>query len=130
MNRKMTDFALAAKCGLRGAMGLMNFVLLSAAVALPAKKPSRSSRLVRANPVKPAPVSHRNSRRVRPENCRLVVIEKLRGSHGSCITPSPPEYRGRELGRGGLLFMKAKTPSPPSPLPRSTGSEGGKSVTN
>src|SRR4051794_10200353 len=69
MNRKMTCFAFAAKCGSLGASGLVKLVgateaeLLSAPYACLAKKPSCSSMPVRARPVKPAPISQRNWRR-------------------------------------------------------------------
>src|SRR6516165_7147370 len=42
--------------------------------------------------------------------------------------PSPPEYRGRGVGGegAGLRFAKRQPPSPPAPLPLSTGGEGRK----
>src|SRR5205807_7860751 len=67
--RKITLLALAGSCGFLGASGLRNGVLASAALAWLEKKPSWESRPVNARPVKPAPVSQRNSRRVRRQNC-------------------------------------------------------------
>src|SRR5688572_17522829 len=79
----MTLFALPSKCGFFGASGFRNGVAPSAAAACCAKKPS-SSRPARARPVKPAPASHRNCRRVRPQggpvnlrSCLLIVISSV-----------------------------------------------------
>ena len=62
LRSSMTLFALAAKCGGLGASGLAGRD--SAAAARP-KKLSADSRPASATPVKPAPASQRNSRRVR-----------------------------------------------------------------
>src|SRR5947209_4190350 len=70
MNRKMTLFALGWNMGRFGASGLTNLLTPSAATASRAKKPSADSRPVRATEVKPPPASHKNSRRVRPQNWR------------------------------------------------------------
>src|SRR6516165_4068856 len=67
MNRKITLLALAGRGDFFGASGLPNFVTPSAATACLAKKLSSDKRPVRASPVKPAPASQRNSRRVRPQ---------------------------------------------------------------
>src|SRR5437867_6759106 len=72
MNRKITARAFGAKCGRRGASGFV-YVPAPEAAARPSKKPSAESRPVRARPVKPAPVSQRNSRRVRPQNWRVIA---------------------------------------------------------
>src|SRR5256885_13243932 len=68
---KMTLFALAGPIGFLGARGLTNF---SPAVAR-LKNPSADRRPVRATEPKPAPTSQRNSRRVRPQNCRPVMTK-------------------------------------------------------
>src|SRR5438067_1921786 len=65
MYRKITLRALGRKWGFRGASGLADGPAAVAAFARAAKNPSRSSRPARARPVKPAPASQRNSRRVR-----------------------------------------------------------------
>src|SRR5215468_4871326 len=89
----MTLFALGAKCGFLGASGLTNFVTPSAAAACEAKKRS-SSRPARATPVKPAPASQKNSRRVRPQ--------KLRGVCAIVVSPSILLPRGKPvLSPGG-----------------------------
>src|SRR6266581_9567269 len=62
----MTLFAFAGSGGFFGASGLVHFVSPSAAHACCAKKPS-SSIPASATPTNPAPISHRNSRRVRPQ---------------------------------------------------------------
>src|SRR5262245_29688243 len=67
---KMTLFALGVKCGFLGAMGLTNV----GAAAARLKKPSADSSPVRARPVNPPPVCHRNSRRVRRQNCRSFIV--------------------------------------------------------
>src|SRR5262245_47477364 len=72
MNRKMTLLAFAAKCGFFGASGLTNAAGRGGAAARAAKNPSSSSP-ARATPVKPAPASQRNSRRVRPQKSRLAL---------------------------------------------------------
>src|SRR5258708_39336648 len=87
MNRKTTLFALGPKCGGRGASGLATDCGLtdSCAATLP-KKPSSESSAASATPVKPAPASQRNSRRVRPQklpcgmrifNLPLIKIHEL-----------------------------------------------------
>src|SRR5262245_53320304 len=68
MNRKITLFALAARGGALGAIGLTNGDVPSAATACRARNPSAPSRPVSATPPKPPPISHKNSRRVRPQN--------------------------------------------------------------
>src|SRR6516165_7273760 len=70
MNRKITLLALAGRGDFFGASGLPNFVTPSAATACLAKKLSSDRRPVRASPVKPAPASQRNSRRVLPQKER------------------------------------------------------------
>src|SRR5207244_1798933 len=81
MNRKITLRAFGSKCGGRGASGLMKRAgRVSARAWL--KKPSADSRPVRATAPKPAPVSQRNSRRVRPQNWRGIV-------KAPCISPLP-----------------------------------------
>src|SRR5947209_18320448 len=80
MNRKITLRALGVKWGGRGASGLTKRVGVAAAARL--KKPSADSRPVRATAPKPAPVSQRNSRRVRPQNWRGIV-------KAPCISPLP-----------------------------------------
>src|SRR5579862_1622929 len=70
----MTLFAFAGKCGFFGASGLLNRAGPSAAEADAPAKPSAASRAVSARPVKPAPASHRNSRRVRPQNSPFLLI--------------------------------------------------------
>src|SRR5581483_8284440 len=64
MKRKMTLLALAGKCGRRGASG---FGEEAGALADTWAKKASSSRPASARPVKPAPASQRNSRRVRPQ---------------------------------------------------------------
>jgi hypothetical protein len=64
MNRKMTLFALAVRNGGRGVSGLADKV---APLAAGAKKPSAPSSDVSAAAPNPQPVSHKNSRRVRPQ---------------------------------------------------------------
>src|SRR4051794_4677488 len=68
MKRKMTLFALPGKCVGFGASGLAG-----AAAARPPKKPSCERSPVSARPVKPAPASQRNSRRVRRQNWRALM---------------------------------------------------------
>src|SRR5262245_33370188 len=70
---KMTLFAFGAWCGFFGASGLTYFVTPSAATACLAKKPP-SSNPASASPVKPAPASQRNSRRVRPQKSRMTRL--------------------------------------------------------
>src|SRR5689334_13775283 len=75
---KMTDLALGGKCGFLGASGLRNG---SAAAARP-KNPSAESRPVSATAPKPAPVSQRNSRRVRRQNWQASFM----------VTPLHPSF--------------------------------------
>src|SRR5437762_818019 len=74
MNRKMTFFAFGVKCGCRGANGL---AVIVGVVGSAAKKPSCDKRAVSATPVKPAPASQRNSRRVRRQKV-FVGFESMR----------------------------------------------------
>src|SRR3954465_3726914 len=74
MKRKMTLFALPGKCEGLGASGLM-YGAVSAAAADFLKKPSPESKPVKAVPVNPAPVSHRNWRRVLPQKQFLVELD-------------------------------------------------------
>src|SRR5438094_440016 len=74
---KMTLLALAGVIGFLGASGLTNFSPAAARL----KKPSADSNPERATDPKPAPTSQRNSRRVRPQNCRPNM--------------EPPRYGGR-----------------------------------
>src|SRR4051794_33604837 len=87
MNRKMTDFALAGKCGFLGAIGLRKALLAVVASALLSKKPSAASSPVRPRPVKPAPVSQRNSRRVRPQK-EVGVMGVVLGIDSFHINPT------------------------------------------
>src|SRR5260370_13703865 len=73
----MTLWALAGGGGFLGARGLRSLPPLSAARA---KKPSPRTPLS-ATPPKPPPISHRNSRRVRPQNWR--------GERAESVMPSP-----------------------------------------
>src|SRR5438132_1659445 len=68
---KMTLLALAGRGGFFGASGLRNLPPVSAARAKKASPSSPAS----ATPPKPPPSSHRNSRRVRPQNWRAEVVE-------------------------------------------------------
>src|SRR5436305_11279029 len=63
---RLTLLAWAGRISCLGASGLTNF---SAALAR-VKNPSAESSPVRATEPKPPPTSQRNSRRVRPQNCR------------------------------------------------------------
>src|SRR5262245_66569761 len=71
---KMHAFAFGVKCGFFGASGLRNFVCTSPAAARAGKRPSFDSIAVSATEAKPQPDSQRNSRRVRPQNCRAMLI--------------------------------------------------------
>src|SRR5688572_13848132 len=73
MNRKMTAFALAGNIGFLGAIGLVNFVATFGASGALASSRSLWSNPVRPSAPNPAPVSHRNSRRVRRQNWRSVL---------------------------------------------------------
>src|SRR5438132_7845306 len=68
MNRKITARALAVTCGFFGAMGLAKRLCPSVAIACRARKPSPESMAVSATEANPPPASHKNSRRVRPQN--------------------------------------------------------------
>src|SRR5438105_4508755 len=72
MNRKMHDFALAAKCGDLGASG--EALRFGSAAARDPKKPSPASRNVIAVEIKPPPISHKNSLRLRPQGVVAIVI--------------------------------------------------------
>src|SRR5712691_8193403 len=69
----MTLLALAGSGGFLAASGLRNLPPLSAARA---KKPSPRTPLSATAP-KPPPISHRNSRRVRPQNWRGECAEPV-----------------------------------------------------
>src|SRR5690348_12204792 len=74
---KITDLAFAGNIGGFGAIGLANFLMalwVPSAADARLKNPSRSSSPVRASPANPPPASHRNSRRVRPQNWRERVL--------------------------------------------------------
>src|SRR6185436_19853404 len=66
---KMTHLALAGRIGFFGANGLTNFSPAAARL----KNPSADNSPVRATDPNPAPTSQRNSRRVRPQNCRPII---------------------------------------------------------
>src|SRR5436190_16025921 len=66
---KMTLLALAGRIGFLGASGLTNFSPAAARL----KNPSAERSPVRATDPNPAPTSQRNSRRVRPQNCRPII---------------------------------------------------------
>src|SRR5262245_29318495 len=69
MNRKMTALALAGNIGFLGAIGLTNLVAsLGASAGPPASAGSLWNNPARPSAPNPAPVSHRNSRRVRRQN--------------------------------------------------------------
>src|SRR5947207_1391099 len=72
MKRKMHDLARAGKCAGRGCNGLSFGV---AAEACRVKKPSPSSKPVRARPVKPAPICQRNSRREPAQRDEFAGVE-------------------------------------------------------
>jgi hypothetical protein len=80
MNRKMTLFALA---GSPGDFGMSGLAAVVDAAAVRAKKPSSDKNEVSAAAPNPQPVSHRNSRRVRPQKSRTGFLEGMMGSDES-----------------------------------------------
>src|SRR5262245_25316663 len=92
MNRKMHALAFGSKCGFFGASGLTKAVFV-AALACPGKNPSADSSPARAAEVNPAPVSHRNSRRVRPQNWLALVSRIALASDGFVVRLPPARDR-------------------------------------
>src|SRR5262249_37091425 len=99
MNRKMTLFALGAKCGGRGASGFADGAVWLACAGL-SKKPSCDKSAVSATPVKPAPASQRNSRRVR----RQKVLAGLESFISVPIHRHPARVSYDRLGHSIGLF--------------------------
>src|SRR5579883_1105730 len=101
MNRKMTLLALAGSIGGLGASGLTNAA--GAAVARLPKNPSADNRPVSAAAPKPAPVSHRNSRRVRRQNWRAgsgcVMAGRSSAASGGKLTYQCVDAGGGFQGR-------------------------------
>jgi hypothetical protein len=75
MNRKMTLLALAGSLGDLEASGLLPCG--SEAAAARGRNPSLVSSDVNAAAPKPQPVSQRNSRLVRPQKLRCVLLEVM-----------------------------------------------------
>src|SRR5882762_6097898 len=103
MNRKITDFAFGAKWGGRGASGLAPTWVWALA-----KKPSCDRRPVSAKPVKPAPTSQRNSRRVRPQKLFMDNYPRLFAEPGTFLGrrlrlsgPRPSQRYHFHLAPGG-----------------------------
>jgi hypothetical protein len=75
MYKKITLVAWGVKCGFFGASGLTHSLVLSAATACNLRNPSSPSIPAKATPVNPAPVSQKNSRRVRPQKFVFFGVE-------------------------------------------------------
>src|SRR5258708_5432315 len=96
MNKKITFLAFGVNCGSFGASGLRG---LSAAAAWLAKKPSPESKPVKASPVKPAPASQRNSRRVRRQKAPVGL-----GWSDECwVISNLRRYRNTKVGVGYIV---------------------------
>src|SRR4051794_15800943 len=59
----------------------------------------------------------------RPRLPRRISRARTAGKVKS-VLPTPPVLRGSGAGGEGGVALQPKTPSPPTPLPRSTGREG------
>ena len=81
-------FAAAHEAARASAIGLMNAPPLPLPAPWRSKKSSAESNPVRAAAPKPAPVSQRNSRRVRPQNCLCCVLMMV-AFLGFPLTPHP-----------------------------------------
>jgi hypothetical protein len=77
MNKKMTLFAFAGSGAGFGASGLANELVADDAKVRRAKKPSPESSDTSAAAPKPQPLSHRNSRRVRRQKFRRLIVEDI-----------------------------------------------------